>query len=167
MNKKYAITGHTSGIRQALFNKLKPDAIGFSLSSGFDITNIEDRYKIIDESRNCDIFINNAGSGFSQTLLFLELLAVWHDNPSKTIINVGSRIAEIVLPIDRIDLLPYQSEKILLKSMSNCIPAETKCAVKYKWFAYVGTPAILKRYPAFTWPNDYITMDEACQIILN
>jgi hypothetical protein len=161
---KYAITGHTAGIGSKLFERLSPNVIGFSLSSGYDITNINDRKKIITESKDCDVFINNATAEFAQTLLFLELFNEWKDQ-DKTIINVGSRIAEItVLPRDRQDLLKYQAEKLILKEMNNRVYG--RCKVKYKWFGYVGTEKILKKYPHFT-PTDYITEDQASDIILS
>ena len=162
---KYSITGHTAGIGKRLYERLSPDAIGFSLSSGYDITNITDRRKIITESRDCEVFINNATAEFAQTLLFLELFQEWKNNPTKTIINVGSRIAEIkLLPPDRQDLLKYQAEKLILKEMSSRVVG--RCNVKYKWFAYVGTEKILKKYPHFT-ESDYITEDQAADIILS
>lgn len=161
---KVAITGHTSGIGKRLYDRLAPDAIGFSLSSGYDITKSIDRYKIIEESQHCDLFINNATAEFGQTLLFLELFDRWK-NQNKTIINVGSRIAEIkILPNNRQNLLKYQAEKLILKEMSSRVSGV--CVVKYKWFAYVGTEKILKKYPYFT-TDDYITEDQAVDIILS
>lgn len=159
-----AITGHTSGIGKRLFQRLDPDVIGFSRSNGYDITNPADRKRIIEESEHCDIFINNATADFGQTLLFLELFNSWRDR-NKIIINVGSRIAEIkILPDNRQDLLKYQAEKLILKEMSNRVSGT--CIVKYKWFAYVATEKILKKYPHFT-PADYITEDQAVDIILS
>jgi len=160
---KYSITGHTVGIGRKLYERLFPNAIGFSLSTGYDITNPVDRYRIIEESKDCDVFINNATAEFAQTLLFLELFTEWKDQ-DKTIINVGSRIAEIkVLPGDKQELLKYQAEKLILKEMSSRVVG--RCKVKYKWFAYVGTEKILKKYPHFT-ESDYITEDQAVDIIL-
>jgi hypothetical protein len=162
---KYSITGHTAGIGKRLYERLSPNAIGFSLSSGYDITRFDDRKKIILESKNCDVFINNATAEFGQTLLFLELFQEWRDDPTKTIINVGSRIAEVkMLPFDKQDLLKYQAEKLILKEMSSKVIG--RCKVKYKWFAYVGTEKILKKYPHFV-ENDYITEDQAADIILS
>lgn len=161
----YAITGHTAGIGKRLYERLSPGAIGFSLSSGYDITNINDRKRIILESKNCDVFINNATAEFGQTLLFLELFQEWKNNPNKTIINVGSRIAEIkMLPPNRQELLKYQAEKLILKEMSDKVIG--LCKVKYRWFGYVGTEKILKKYPNFT-EADYITEDQAADIILS
>lgn len=160
----YAITGHTSGIGKRLYDKLSPNVKGFSLSNGYDITDVNDRAKIIEESKDCDVFINNATAEFGQTLLFLELFNSWKDQ-HKTIINVGSRIAEIrILPKDKQNLLKYQAEKLILKEMSYRVSGT--CIVKYKWFAYVGTEKILKKYPHFT-ESDYITEDQAAEIILS
>lgn len=163
-NMKIAITGHTTGIGKRAFERLGPDIIGFSRSNGYDINIFEHRQRIILESSNCDLFINNAPARFGQTELFIELFKVWQHDPSKTIINVGSRIAEIdKLPTSRYDLLHYQADKLILKEMSGRVTGQ--CQVKYRWFGYVGTEAILKKYPHFT-PSDYITEDQAIDILL-
>lgn len=161
---KYAITGHTQGIGKRLFQSLSPNSIGFSKSTGYDITLRDDRRRIIQESADCDVFINNAADGFGQLHLFLELFQEWKDK-SKTIINVGSRITEITLKPERQHLLTYQAEKLILKEMSLRTVSET-CIIKYKWFPYVGTERILAKYPHFT-PRDYISIDRAVNIILS
>jgi hypothetical protein len=164
MNKKVAITGHTSGIGKALFDRLIPNAIGFSRSNGYNIQDSKDRTRIIKESANCDIFINNAHAGFGQTYLAIDLFREWKDK-TKTVVNVGSKIAErFTLPDDKLDLLNYQAEKITLKEMSIRLNSPT-CKVHYRWFGYVGTETILIKYPNFT-PSDYITVDQAVDIIL-
>lgn len=160
---KYAITGHTQGVGQGLYNRLSPNAIGFSRSTGYNIDNKEDRRRIIRESKDCDVFINSAGSNFSQTYLLIELFNAWKDT-NKTIINIGSRVAEIKLPPSRLELLEYQAQKLILKTMVNELQGYS-CNVTYKWFAYVGTERILKKYPHFT-PADYISVDAAVDIIL-
>lgn len=165
---KYAITGHTSNIGYALFKKLSPNAVGFSKSTGYDITKKEDRKSIINESVDCDVFINNAYDGFGQADLCLELWNEWKDLP-KTIINIGSRIAEdhIVLNKEESYLLKYSMHKRTLKKLSlDLAKIDTNVKVKYKWFGYVGTPKILKKYPYFT-EKDYISIDKAVEIILN
>lgn len=164
-NMKVAITGHTAGIGKRAYERLSPDIRGFSRSNGYNINNPADRHRIIMESADCDLFINNATSGYGQTALFIDLFKVWRDDPNKTIINVGSRIAEInQLPITHHYLLHYQANKLILKEMSSRVIGS--CQVKYRWFAYVGTSAILKKYPNFT-PADYITEDQAVDIILD
>ena len=161
---KIAITGHTQGIGKCAFERLSPNIIGFSKSTGYDITKFNDRKLIIEKSKDCDIFINNANAGFGQTLLFLELFEEWR-NTDKTIINVGSRIAETpILPEAHQHLIKYQAEKLILKEMSKRVSGT--CKIKYRWFAYVGTASILKKYPHFT-EKDYITEDQAVDIILS
>jgi short-subunit dehydrogenase len=87
---KIAITGHTRGIGKALFDTLGVDneVIGFSKSTGYDIST--DRAKIVKESLDCDVFINNAYCGSSLLALFEDIFAYWKDDPSKSIVNVGS-----------------------------------------------------------------------------
>ena len=165
---KYAITGHSKNIGKFIFNKLSPNVIGFSRENGYDITTKNDRKRIIEESKNCDVFINNAPADFGQSELCLELWYKWKDL-NKTIINVGSRIAEsnVVLTNDYAYLLKYSMHKRTLKTLSEDLnKINTNVAVKYCWFAYVGTPEILAKYPHFT-KNDYITIDHAAGIVLN
>jgi hypothetical protein len=162
---KYAITGHTQGIGKSLFDKLTPNCIGFSKSTGYDITNKDCRRDIIKHSHDCDIFINNATDKMGQTLLLIELFNAWKDT-NKVIINVGSRIAEFSTAVDRYDLLQYQAEKLILKEMASRLQGLEKCDVRYRWLGYVGTEKILRKYPHFTYPDDYITEEEACNIIL-
>ena len=84
MQNKIAITGHSSGIGQAIFERYSPNAIGFSRSNGYDIS--KDMWSIIAESQDCDIFVNNAQSDFSQT----ELLYALAKNFKGLIVNIGS-----------------------------------------------------------------------------
>lgn len=160
---KYAITGHTSGIGKYIYEKLQPNIIGFSKSTGYDITIPEHRFKMIAESEDCDIFINNAHCGFGQVYLFLEIFKKWR-NSDKIIINVGSNVTEHkYLSSAREYLLHYQAEKIALKEMSDRV--QGKCVINYRTFGYVGTESILKKYPHFT-SKDYISLEQAADIIL-
>jgi hypothetical protein len=161
---KVAITGHTKGIGHGLYNFFSPTVKGFSRTNGYDINSFNDRYKIITESSDCDIFINNAHSNFGQTYMLLDLFQEWK-NLDKTIINIGSRVTEINLEASRHDLLNYQAEKLILKQMSAKLQGY-KCKVVYRSFGYVGTDAIKSKYPNFT-PKDYISVEEAIQIILS
>jgi NAD(P)-dependent dehydrogenase (short-subunit alcohol dehydrogenase family) len=161
---KFAITGHTSGIGKAIYQRLDPNIKGFSRSNGYDVNTAEGRHRIISESADCDTFINNAPAGFGQTYLLTDLYKAWRDQ-DKTIINVGSRIAELQ-GCPNLDLIEYQAEKTILKQM--CYKLSTtnsRCKILYRWFGYVGTDAILAKYPHFT-TKDYITVDQACDIIL-
>jgi hypothetical protein len=165
---KYAITGHSRNIGKFIYDRFSPNAIGFSRSNGYDIFKREDRKRIIKESADCNVFINNAPAGFGQSELCLELWEEWK-NQDKVIINVGSRIAEdhVTLGLSHAHLLKYSMHKRTLKTLSEDLnKINTPLKVKYKWFAYVGTPEILAKYPHFT-ENDYITIEQAADIILN
>jgi short-subunit dehydrogenase len=164
---KYAITGHTQGVGKRAYERLSPDIIGFSRSTGYDINDPVTRKKIVDLSYDCDVFINNATDNFAQTYMFLDIVEAWYDKPEKTIINVGSRIAEVrILPESHRHLSYYHAEKLALKQFSNQYALTANCKISYRWFAYVGTEKILRKYPHFT-PNDYITEDAAVDIILS
>lgn len=165
---KYAITGHTEGIGLRAFNRLSPDIIGFSRTTGYDINNKSDRQKIVEQSYHCDVFINNATDNFAQTYMLIDMLDVWSELPEKRIINVGSRIAQFDTLTDPryTHLRYYHAEKSSMKFISEKYSKVAKCKVDYRWFAYVGTEKILAKYPHFT-PADYISEDAAVDIILS
>jgi hypothetical protein len=166
-NLKYAITGHTRGVGKAVYDKVDPDnIIGFSTSTGYDINKREDRDRIVQESFDCDVFINNASDNFGQLYMFLDMLKVWRALPDKKIINIGSRTAEITLPLSHYHLLYVHAEKVALKAVTNQLAPNTKCKVDYRWFPAVGTDAMLAKYPYWTH-EDYITPERAADIILS
>jgi hypothetical protein len=160
---KYAITGHLYGVGEELFKRLSPNAIGFTRSTGYDITNKEHRARMIKEAADCDVFINNAHSGFGQVYLFIDLIRAWGANPEKTIINVGSNVAHRILPVQSYSRLEYQIQKIALKEISEKVP-NAVCNIKYRQFSAVNTPRILQKWPQ--WKN-HITVEEAANIILS
>lgn len=164
---KYAVTGHTQGIGRGLFYRLSPNVLGFSKSTGYDISIPNIRRKIAKEltATKCDVFINCAHHHFSQSMMFIEVLKEWHDDNDKTIINIGSNVADVSLLPKSFDILEYQMSKVSLKAIMNHLD-NVKCKVLYKSFGYVGTPAIIKKYPHFTY-KDYISIDDACDIILS
>lgn len=161
-----AITGHTDGIGKKLFETLHPNAIGFSRTNGYDITNPNDIFRILDQSKNCKVFINNAYNNFGQSNLLLEAFFRWKDT-DKIIINVGSEIAEDGIDLySNIDLLTYQMHKASLKKLSiDLNNYGSTMQIKYVWFGYVGTEKILAKYPNMP-KKMYITVDEAADKIL-
>ena len=167
---KYAITGHTYGIGQRAYQRLSPNIIGFARSTGYDITNANDRSRIVAESLDCDVFINNANFGFGSTHMLIEIARAWADLPEKKIINVGSKIAEVILPRTEMSAakhnLHYQAQKASLKATHYNLLPLVKCQMTYRWFNYVGTESIIRKFPHFT-ENDYISVDAAVDIILS
>jgi len=89
---RIAITGHTKGIGKAIADLYYTDeVVGFSRSNGYDITQPGNAVRIIAESAECDIFVNNAYHDFVQCDLLDGIFALWKDDPSKTIVNIISR----------------------------------------------------------------------------
>ena len=92
---KVAVTGHTKGIGKSIFDYFKNkglEVVGFSRSTGFDISNEEDRNRILEMSKDCDIFVNNAYKDYdnSQKILLDKVFNLWN-NQEKVIINISTR----------------------------------------------------------------------------
>ena len=88
---KIAITGHSKGIGRALYDKLSDNHTlqGYSRSNGYDISTKQNI--IIRSAKECDVFINNAYSGFAQLEILKGIYNEWRQMPDKTIVNVISR----------------------------------------------------------------------------
>lgn len=117
-----AITGHTSGIGRGLyehFEKLGCRVKGFSKDTGFDISETETRDRIVELTRDCDLFFNNAYSGYAQ----VELAKLWqqqHWSDKHFIINTSSMAAEPLadIPNNFPWLTPYGEEKYAINRVS-------------------------------------------------
>lgn len=99
---KVAVTGHTKGIGLSLFEYFQQDGntcLGFSRTNGYNISDKDNRTKIVEESSNCDIFVNNAYSNFDDSQLYL-LQSIYNKwaGQDKLIINISSRITD--WPVD-------------------------------------------------------------------
>ena len=73
---KITITGHSAGIGKAL-SGLYPEHIGFSPTNGFDISIPEHRAMILSQSKDSDVFVNNAHNLDHQTMMFEEVFEEW------------------------------------------------------------------------------------------
>lgn len=112
---KIAITGHTSGIGQALAEAYYGNEIvGLSKRDGNNIRNIP---KIADQIEPCDMFINNAQAGYAQTELLFEMHKRW-TNTHKHIIVISTMMTQ--QPVSVIDGLDeYRIQKIALEQAVN------------------------------------------------
>jgi NAD(P)-dependent dehydrogenase (short-subunit alcohol dehydrogenase family) len=101
---KIAITGHTKGIGKALYDGFKAqghEVIGFNRSTVANISTDAGLNKIAEESKDCDIFINNAYDtsrlrtcmAFSQTVLLYKMWEMWQGQ-NKKIVCIGSRTSD-------------------------------------------------------------------------
>jgi len=89
---KIALTGHTSGIGKALYDILSVDneVVCFSRTNGYDISKVRIMEQIVQESMECDVFINNAYAGISQVHILNTLWNFWKRDKTKTIVNISS-----------------------------------------------------------------------------
>ena len=97
---KVVVTGHSSGIGQAIFDYFSADpknqVFGFSRANGHDIKDWQIRNKIIEFSLDADIFVNNAHSRIghshndSQLVLLRKMFYLWEGQKDKLIINISS-----------------------------------------------------------------------------
>jgi len=93
--KTASVTGASNGIGKAIVDLLKLNqysVLEFDIER--DISVPENRKRIVEQSKDCDVFINNAwasaSSSESQLDMFQDFVTAWHDDKNKHIINMGS-----------------------------------------------------------------------------
>lgn len=153
-----AITGHTSGIGQALRQHMVTQGhavVGFSRSTGHDISSQQARQSIIDACQGVDLFINNACSGFAQ----VELLYGLHSRFSSArmlIVNIGSNSPDGIKPRP----WPYSVHKAALdKATEQLAYQKSTCRVSNLRLGYVDVP----RIAGVTDPK--LSTDAVCQAL--
>ena len=117
--KKIAITGHTRGIGEALFNRLDNENYevrGYSKSNGFNILRPNGVIKDIVDW-DADVFVNNAYAPEAQSRLLYKIYEQWVDKP-KLIINMGATSSDSINNFAQLgynpDWTPYVSDKARL-----------------------------------------------------
>jgi len=133
---KVAVTGHTSGIGQGLYDYFESQGhgvLGFSRSNGFALPDSE--HRVLDQIQHCDIFVNNALPVSSQISLLKQVWPSW-ENTNKKIIVIGS-IASHFEFVDRPGSTDYQRDKKELDAVCN----------------------------ALRYPNPYVAQGKSCQLI--
>lgn len=120
--KSIAVTGHTSGIGKGIYDHFQSQGCnvkGFSKDTGFDISQKENIDRIVELTRDCDLFFNNAYAGYAQ----VELAKLWqqqHWSNNHFIINTSSMAAEPLAEIPKNFpwLTPYGEEKYAINKVS-------------------------------------------------
>lgn len=116
-----AITGHTKGLGASLKNIFEVNGhnvIGFSKSTGYDISDLESRKSILDNVFDIDVFINNAYHTTGQLDLLKEIVALWEGQP-KYIINISSKIVNIESEYFPENVKEYRNAKISMKEFTD------------------------------------------------
>lgn len=112
---KIAITGHSAGIGKALAEQYENrghEILGLSKRNGHNIRNAS---KIAELIEPCDMFINNAQAGYSQTELLFEMATRWQGT-KKHIIVISTMMTQTptsMLP--GLDMDEYRVQKIALE----------------------------------------------------
>lgn len=119
---KIAITGHTAGIGKEFSRQLSSRGhtiVGISRREGENIRRIAHTASVIE---SCDMFINNAQSGYAQTELLYEVWKKWKGQ-EKHIWNISTIMTES--PINTcpdqqndIDMNQYRNQKLSLEESS-------------------------------------------------
>lgn len=112
---KIAITGHTAGIGQALANLYSQQGhviIGLSQREGNNIRNIP---KICDQIEPCDMFVNNAQSGYAQTELLFEMARRWTGTKKHIVVISTQMTQDPVSPLPGLDMDQYRIQKVALE----------------------------------------------------
>ena len=112
---KIAITGHTAGIGQALayeYAQTGYEIVGLSKREGNNIRVIP---KICNKIQPCDMFINNAQSGYAQTELLFEMAHRWQ-HTNKHIVVISTMMTQNpVSPLPGLDMDQYRVQKVALE----------------------------------------------------
>lgn len=112
---KIAITGHTSGLGQSLYNECIArghTVSGFSRSTGYDLRDYSQVGLMLEQVKDFDLFINNAKADYIQAQILYRLARQW---TSGTIVSIGSGILDVAPAWTDTFLLEYFTQKVALQ----------------------------------------------------
>jgi NADP-dependent 3-hydroxy acid dehydrogenase YdfG len=136
-----AITGHTSGIGLAIadwYTSRGHTVIGFSRSTGYDISDPDGRARVVQEAEGADLFVNNAYHEFAQVDLLYAMYGRWK-NDLKTIVNISSRAGDTTRNFSH----PYSIHKVALdKAIEQLQNTNCLCRILNLRPGYVDTPMV-------------------------
>jgi len=133
---KIAITGHSRGIGHSLYHHFTAQGhhlLGFSRSQGYDIALGDHRQRIVAESLDCDLFINNAHHDQGQLELLTLIYHAWLGQ-DRRIINVSSRITD----------WPWNPKETSIQYWTAKLKQDQFCQGKRSW------PQIINLRPGIT-----------------
>lgn len=124
---KILITG-VRGLADALRDAyIDHEVTSVSKSGGFDIHNV-DHWGT--EFLDCDIVFNCAYDGFGQVSVVEFFFKHWKNDPSKTIVSIGSRAITHKRIENTDEYWPYRTHKLALQSVHDSMLLSAKCDLK-------------------------------------
>lgn len=169
---KIAITGHTKGIGLALANyytALGIEVIGFSRTNGYDISKGVDQERIINESQDCDLFINNAYFRYAQ----IDLLQRWYNFHQKKsnymIVNMSSLAGDACMHLGKV--YPYGLHKKALDDASYQmnLSGGCKCKIINIKPGHIKTDFLTETstytYAQLRQPNSIMSVDQLVKVV--
>ena len=141
---KVAITGHTGGIGQGLYNYFQERGYqvgGFSEDNGFLLPDAESQ--ILEQIEDCDIFVNNALPVTSQINLLTQLWPKWKDADKKIIVlgSIASQMDSVTTEVEE-----YRQQKQELDSLCKSLQYGT-------WPNPFSRCSLLVIHPGFVTTN--------------
>lgn len=118
---KVAITGHTRGLGASLKNTFEQNGcsvIGFSKSTGHDISDAQARQSILNSINDVDVFINNAYHPTAQLELLKDVVNTW-ESQKKYVINISSKIVNIESEYFPENVKEYKESKLNMKEFTD------------------------------------------------
>lgn len=117
---KVAITGHTAGIGKSFAAYMAARGhtiLGLSKREGNNIRNVP---KIVEKILDCDMWINNAQSGYAQTEILYKVVDAWQNDKNKMIWNISTMMTrDHTIPkiegLSSSDLHEYKNQKRALE----------------------------------------------------
>jgi NADP-dependent 3-hydroxy acid dehydrogenase YdfG len=120
--KRIAITGHTRGIGEQLWNRLEDRGFelkGFSRSTGYNLQRVSTCKRVAEEIAewNADVFVNNAYVPDNQVRLLYLMYEHWVEKP-RLIINLSATSSDSITNFSQMgyneNWTPYVSDKARL-----------------------------------------------------
>lgn len=127
MTKRAAVTGHTSGLGNSFYRLLADygyEVHGFSRLNNYDLRDYSNVSRMLQATKDFDLFINNAKPDYVQTQIVYRLVREWQNG---TILSIGS-YATVESP-DWTDtfLLEYLTQKTALVHAHQVLTPVAQC----------------------------------------
>jgi hypothetical protein len=135
---RIAITGHTSPMGKGVYDHYSKtyDCLGVSRNTGYDLTKSEDQDRVVSEAMTCDVFLNIAHVGASQSSLLLKLQERWtHDAPLRKVITIGSLATKVPKKLlDQVGIdKQYLKDKHHIDAVHNALANQTPFGPQLKF----------------------------------